>query len=91
MEIRDSLDIISKYLLVMELRFEAIVYSKFGDEDSNAGHIKCSRGPQVPTPALDRILIFYSFSKLTAVVAKTYAHIYAREQTLAIKIIVLGE
>jgi len=43
MEIRDSLDIISKYLLVMEIHFDAIVYSKFGDEDSKAGHIKCSR------------------------------------------------
>jgi len=48
-------------------------------------------GRRFPTPALDRILIFYSFSKLTAVVAKTYAHIYAREQTLAIRMIVLGE
>jgi len=38
----------------MELRFDVIVYSKLGDEDSDAGHIKCSlglhlaRGPQVP-------------------------------------------
>jgi len=47
MGIRDSLYIISKYLLVMELRFDAIVYSLLGGEDSNAGHIKCSRGPHL--------------------------------------------
>jgi len=39
-----------KYLLIMELRFDAILYSKLGKENSNAGHIKCSRGPQVPHP-----------------------------------------
>jgi len=37
-----------KYLLVMDLRFDAILYSKSGNENSDAGHIKCSRGPQVP-------------------------------------------
>jgi len=31
----------------MELRFDAIVYSLLGGEDSNAGHIKCSRGPHL--------------------------------------------
>jgi len=34
----------------MEFRFDVIVYSKLGDEDSNAGNIKCSLGPQVPHP-----------------------------------------
>jgi len=32
----------------MELRFDAILFSKLGDENSDAGHVKCSRGPQVP-------------------------------------------
>jgi len=44
------------YLLVMELRFDAMLYSNMGNENSDAGHIKCSRGPrlglgpQVPHP-----------------------------------------
>jgi len=41
---------------------------------------------------LDRNPIFYSFSRLIAIVANTYAHIYAREeQILAIRMIVLEE
>jgi len=39
-----------KYLLIMQLRFDAILYSKLGEENSDAGLIKCSRGPQVPHP-----------------------------------------
>jgi len=35
----------------MELRFDAMLYSDLGNENSDAGHIKCSRGPQVLTPA----------------------------------------
>jgi len=44
------------YLVIMELRFDVILYSEWGDENSDAGHIKCSRGPhlargpQVPHP-----------------------------------------
>jgi len=42
--------------------------------------------------SLDRNPIFYSFSRLIAVVANTYAHIYAREeQILAFRVIVLKE
>ena len=44
---RGFLDITSKYLLVMELGFDVIVHSKLGDEDSDAGHIKCSLGPHL--------------------------------------------
>jgi len=41
---------------------------------------------------LDRNPIFYSFSRLIAIVANTNAHIYAREeQILAIRMIVLEE
>ena len=45
-----SFDLLSKYLLIMELRFEAMLYSKLGNVNSVAGHIKCSRVPQVPHP-----------------------------------------
>jgi len=45
-----TLNILSKYLLVIELRFDAILYSNMGNENSVAGHIKYSRGPQVPHP-----------------------------------------
>jgi len=43
-----SLDSVSKYLLNMELRFDAVLCLNLGNENSDAGHIKCSRGPQVP-------------------------------------------
>jgi len=43
-----TLNILSKYVLVMELRFDAMLYSDMGNENSDAGHVKCSRGPQVP-------------------------------------------
>jgi len=42
----------------MELRFDAILYSKLGNENSDAGHIKCSpephlaRGSEAPHPAV---------------------------------------
>jgi len=39
-----------KYLLIMWLRFDVMLYSNFGNENSGAGHVKCSRGPQVPDP-----------------------------------------
>jgi len=34
----------------MELRLDVILYYKMGNENSDAGHIKCLRGPQVPHP-----------------------------------------
>jgi len=37
-------------MLIMEFRFDAILYSNMGNENSDTGHIKCSRGPQVPQP-----------------------------------------
>jgi len=50
------LDLLSKYLLIMEFGFDAMLYSKLGNKNSDAGHIKCSRRPdlaqglQVPHP-----------------------------------------
>jgi len=49
-----SLEVLSKYLLIMELRFGTRLYSNLVIENSDAVHIKCSprshlaRGPQVP-------------------------------------------
>jgi len=37
-----------KYLLIMELRFDTMLYSNLGNENSDADHIKCLRGPNVP-------------------------------------------
>ena len=43
----------------MELRFDTMLHSGLGNESSDAGHIKCSRGlhlahgPPVTTPALE--------------------------------------
>jgi len=36
------------FLLIIVLRFDAILYSKLGNENSDAVPIKCSREPQVP-------------------------------------------
>jgi len=40
------LDLLFKYLLIMELRFDAVLCSNLGNKNSDARHIKCSRGPQ---------------------------------------------
>jgi len=45
-----SSGLLPKYLLITELRFEAMLYSSLGNENSDAGHIKFSRGPQAPHP-----------------------------------------
>jgi len=37
--------VLSKYLLIMELRFDTILYCNTSNENSDAGQIKCSRGP----------------------------------------------
>jgi len=50
-----SLDLLSKYLLVMELRFDAMLYSKLGNENSDEGHNKCSRGPHLARGAQARV------------------------------------
>jgi len=31
----------------MEFRFDAILYPKLGNQNSDAGHVKCSRGPHL--------------------------------------------
>jgi len=46
-----SYDLVSKYLLIMELRFDAILYSNLSNEHSHADHIQCSRWPKVPHPS----------------------------------------
>ena len=45
--IEASCDILSKYPLIMEIPFDAILYSKLGNEISDASHIKCSPGPHL--------------------------------------------
>jgi len=40
-----SLYLLSEYLLIMELRFDAILYFNLGKENFDAGDIKCPRGP----------------------------------------------
>jgi len=42
--------------LSLDIRFDAILYSKLGNENSDTGHIKCSRGPQVPYPCFTTYL-----------------------------------
>jgi len=48
-------------MLIMELRFDAMLYSNLGNEIFDAGNIKCSRGWHsargFPTPGLDSALI----------------------------------
>jgi len=45
-----SLDFRSKYLFIIELRFDAMLCSNWSNANSGAGHIKRPRGPQVPHP-----------------------------------------
>jgi len=45
-----SVDLLSEYVLIMELRFDVMVCSNLGNENSDAGHFKCSREPQVTRP-----------------------------------------
>jgi len=51
-----SLDILSKYLVIMELRFDVMLCSNLGSENFYASHIKCScevhvaHGPWVTHP-----------------------------------------
>jgi len=45
-----SLGLLFTCLPVMEFRFDAMLYSNSGNENSDAGHIKCSRELQVPHP-----------------------------------------
>jgi len=52
-----SLDLLSKYLLTMELRFDATLCS---NAKFDAGHIKCSCGPQVPHPCYRPILYLHA-------------------------------
>jgi len=46
-----SYDLVSKYLLIMEIRFDANFYSNLSNEKSDVDHIQCSRWPQVPHPS----------------------------------------
>ena len=48
-----SLDILSKYLLIMELHFDAMLCSNVGNENTDVGHMKCSHRPRFPAPALN--------------------------------------
>jgi len=41
------LKVLSKYLLVMELRFDAMLYCNMRNENCDAGHIKCSHRPHM--------------------------------------------
>jgi len=45
-----SLDVLSKYLLIVELRFDVMLYSNLGCENSDVDHIICSHGLQIPHP-----------------------------------------
>jgi len=40
----------------MEFRFDAMLFSNLCNENSDAGHVNCSRGLQVPTHGLSRHL-----------------------------------
>ena len=63
------------YLLIMELRFDAMMmYSKLVREHSDAGHIKCSRGTQVPPqhPCRRKKMLFYTKVMRTKFCRKQY-------------------
>jgi len=39
-----------KVEIIMEIRFDMLLYFNLGNENSDAGHIKCLHGLQVPHP-----------------------------------------
>jgi len=41
-------------MTIMELRFNAMLYSSLRKDNSDLGHISCSRGPHVPHPCSKR-------------------------------------
>jgi len=43
----------------MELCFDAILHSKLGNENSDAGHIKCWRGSHVPHPCCKQSVVLF--------------------------------
>ena len=43
---------LTKYLFILEFHFDAMLYCYLGKENSDVGHAKCSRGPQVSQPGL---------------------------------------
>ena len=45
-----SFELLSKYLLIVQLRSDGLSCYNLGNEKSGAGHNKCSRGLQVPHP-----------------------------------------
>jgi len=55
----DFFELLSKYLLIMLLRFDAMMYSSFGNEHSAAGHTNFRAGRiwptdrRFPTPGLE--------------------------------------
>jgi len=50
-----------KYLLIMELRFDVILYPKLGTKISDADHMKSSRGPHDLHPCFICMQTSYSF------------------------------
>jgi len=58
------------YMVIMELPFDVIFYSKLCNENSDAGRVKYSRGPKVPHPCLRIDLV-------SAASAHVLFHIYA--------------
>jgi len=59
-----SVDILPMYLLIMELRLDAMLYANLGNENSDARHTKCPAGPEVSTPGLLKVVrIFISLNE----------------------------
>ena len=54
-----SLDLPSKYLRIIGLRFDAILCSNLGNENSDVGHVKHSRRLQVTSPVYKSIRAYF--------------------------------
>jgi len=60
----------------MELRFVAMLCSNLGKGNSDGGHIKCSRGPQVPHPC---------FKQKQPGLGKKYNEMFQTSQNFAVE------
>jgi len=67
-------------LLVTEFRFDAMLCSYLSKENSDAGHIKCSRGPQIPTPGLRLATVATTIIKPVTAVAEKQLSVCAESK-----------
>jgi len=77
------LDLLSKHTLVTEFHFDATLYSIFCNENSDADHVECSRGPHlVRRPQVHRP--WFTHTETRAYTQPQFAHISKQSTRIAL-------